>query len=229
VPSRGLTGVAVRKSLPTSPWGAHTIVVGGLAREGYSHERDRGPERCHPTHSTAGRHVHVAVPGALHVRLHEPGRRARSLADPRRGRPRSSCLDGSRRPTPHLRGTVAAVVAVLVARSLAAAVVAARTVTGTAYGFALAGERKLEVGAAAQRSPMPAISPARLGGLALATGGHAHGRRRVRLGVSRRNRSLSDGMARRLQTAHPAQSASGLEHCDAAHTTSVRSPQPSAS
>ena len=69
--------------------------------------------------------------------------------------------------TPHLLVTVALF-------SLAAAVVAARTVTGTAYGFALAGERKLEVGAArAAITHAGYLAGSLLGGLALATGGHA--------------------------------------------------------
>ncbi|HEX6699601.1 MAG TPA: MFS transporter [Gaiellaceae bacterium] len=54
----------------------------------------------------------------------------------------------------------------------AAAIVAARTVTGTTYGFVLAGERKLEVGAArAALTHVGYLAGSLLGGLALATGG----------------------------------------------------------
>jgi DHA1 family inner membrane transport protein len=58
--------------------------------------------------------------------------------------------------------------------SVAAAVVGARTVVGTAYGFALAGERKLEVGAArAVISHAGYLGGSFVGGAALAIGGHA--------------------------------------------------------
>jgi MFS transporter, DHA1 family, inner membrane transport protein len=57
---------------------------------------------------------------------------------------------------------------------LAAAIVAARTVTGTTYGFAIAGERKLEVGAArAALTHVGYLAGSLLGGAALATGGEA--------------------------------------------------------
>jgi DHA1 family inner membrane transport protein len=57
---------------------------------------------------------------------------------------------------------------------LAAAIVAARTVTGTTYGFALAGERKLEVGAArAVLTQIGYLAGSLLGGAALAVGGEA--------------------------------------------------------
>jgi predicted MFS family arabinose efflux permease len=58
--------------------------------------------------------------------------------------------------------------------SFAAIVVAARTVVGTAYGFALAGERKLEVGAARAAFTHAAyLGGSFIGGAALALGGHA--------------------------------------------------------
>jgi MFS transporter, DHA1 family, inner membrane transport protein len=57
---------------------------------------------------------------------------------------------------------------------LAAAIVAARTVTGTTYGFAIAGERKLEVGAArAALTHVGYLAGSLLGGAALAIGGDA--------------------------------------------------------
>jgi MFS transporter, DHA1 family, inner membrane transport protein len=57
---------------------------------------------------------------------------------------------------------------------LAAAIVAARTVTGTTYGFVLAGERKLEVGAArAALTHVGYLAGSLLGGAALAVGGEA--------------------------------------------------------
>jgi predicted MFS family arabinose efflux permease len=57
--------------------------------------------------------------------------------------------------------------------SFAAAVVAARTVVGTAYGFALAGERKLEIGAArAAITHAGYLAGSFVGGVALAAGGH---------------------------------------------------------
>jgi DHA1 family inner membrane transport protein len=57
--------------------------------------------------------------------------------------------------------------------SLAAVSVAARTVVGTAYGFALAGEQKLEVGAArAVITHAGYLAGSFLGGAALAVGGH---------------------------------------------------------
>ena len=57
---------------------------------------------------------------------------------------------------------------------LAAAIVAARTVTGTTYGFALGGERKLEVGAArAVLTQIGYLAGSLLGGVALAIGGEA--------------------------------------------------------
>jgi DHA1 family inner membrane transport protein len=69
--------------------------------------------------------------------------------------------------TPHLLVTVALF-------GLAAAIVAARTVTGTTYGFAIAGERKLEVGAArAALTHVGYLAGSLIGGAALATGGHA--------------------------------------------------------
>jgi MFS transporter, DHA1 family, inner membrane transport protein len=69
--------------------------------------------------------------------------------------------------TPHLLVTVALF-------GLAAAIVAARTVTGTTYGFALAGERKLEVGAArAALTHLGYLAGSLLGGAALAIGGDA--------------------------------------------------------
>jgi DHA1 family inner membrane transport protein len=62
----------------------------------------------------------------------------------------------------------------LVLFASAAVVVAARTVVGTAYGFALAGERKLEVGAArAAITHVGYLGGSLLGGVALALGGHA--------------------------------------------------------
>jgi predicted MFS family arabinose efflux permease len=58
--------------------------------------------------------------------------------------------------------------------SFAAVVVAARTVVGTAYGFALAGERKLEVGAArAVITHAGYLAGSLIGGAALAAGGHS--------------------------------------------------------
>jgi predicted MFS family arabinose efflux permease len=69
--------------------------------------------------------------------------------------------------TPHLLVTVALF-------GLAAAIVAARTVTGTTYGFVLAGERKLEVGAArAALTHVGYLAGSLLGGAALAIGGGA--------------------------------------------------------
>jgi MFS transporter, DHA1 family, inner membrane transport protein len=57
---------------------------------------------------------------------------------------------------------------------LAGAIVAARTVTGTTYGFAIAGERKLEVGAArAALTHVGYLAGSLLGGAALAIGGDA--------------------------------------------------------
>jgi predicted MFS family arabinose efflux permease len=57
---------------------------------------------------------------------------------------------------------------------LAAAIVGARTVTGTTYGFAIGGERKLEVGAArAALTHVGYLAGSLLGGAALAIGGHA--------------------------------------------------------
>lgn len=58
--------------------------------------------------------------------------------------------------------------------SFAAVVVGARTVVGTAYGFALAGERKLEIGAArAAITHAGYLAGSFVGGAALAAGGHA--------------------------------------------------------
>jgi MFS transporter, DHA1 family, inner membrane transport protein len=58
--------------------------------------------------------------------------------------------------------------------ALAAAIVAARTVTGTTYGFAIGGERKLEVGAArAVLTQIGYLAGSLLGGAALALGGDA--------------------------------------------------------
>jgi predicted MFS family arabinose efflux permease len=58
--------------------------------------------------------------------------------------------------------------------SFAAVVVAARTVVGTAYGFVLAGERKLEIGAArAAITHAGYLAGSFVGGAALAAGGHA--------------------------------------------------------
>ena len=55
---------------------------------------------------------------------------------------------------------------------LAAAIVAARTVTGTTYGFAIGGERKLEVGAArAALTHVGYLAGSLLGGAGLAVGG----------------------------------------------------------
>ena len=69
--------------------------------------------------------------------------------------------------TPHLLVTVALF-------GVAAAIVAARTVTGTTYGFAIGGERKLEVGAArAALTHMGYLAGSLIGGAALAIGGHA--------------------------------------------------------
>ena len=69
--------------------------------------------------------------------------------------------------TPHLLVTVALF-------GLAAAIVAARTVTGTTYGFVLGGERKLEVGAArAALTHVGYLAGSLLGGAALAIGGGA--------------------------------------------------------
>jgi len=69
--------------------------------------------------------------------------------------------------TPHLLVTVALF-------GLAAAIVAARTVTGTTYGFVLGGERKLEVGAArAALTHVGYLAGSLLGGAALAVGGGA--------------------------------------------------------
>jgi predicted MFS family arabinose efflux permease len=69
--------------------------------------------------------------------------------------------------TPNLLVTVALF-------GLAGAIVAARTVTGTTYGFALAGERKLEVGAArAALTHVGYLAGSLLGGAALAIGGDA--------------------------------------------------------
>jgi MFS transporter, DHA1 family, inner membrane transport protein len=57
---------------------------------------------------------------------------------------------------------------------VAAAIVAARTLTGTTYGFAIAGERKLEVGAArAALTHVGYLAGSLLGGAALAIGGDA--------------------------------------------------------
>lgn len=64
------------------------------------------------------------------------------------------------------------VVVTVVLFSFAAAVVAARTVVGTAQGFALAGERKLEVGAArAALTHAGYLAGSFVGGAALAVGG----------------------------------------------------------
>jgi DHA1 family chloramphenicol resistance protein-like MFS transporter len=69
--------------------------------------------------------------------------------------------------TPNLLVTVALF-------GLAAAIVAARTVVGTTYGFALGGERKLEVGAArAALTHVGYLAGSLLGGGALAVGGDA--------------------------------------------------------
>jgi predicted MFS family arabinose efflux permease len=58
--------------------------------------------------------------------------------------------------------------------SFAAVVVAARTVVGTTYGFVLAGERKLEIGAArAAITHAGYLAGSLVGGAALAAGGHA--------------------------------------------------------
>jgi MFS transporter, DHA1 family, inner membrane transport protein len=58
--------------------------------------------------------------------------------------------------------------------AVAAVIVGARTVAGTAYGFALAGERKLEVGAARSAfTHMGYLAGSLLGGAALAVGGYA--------------------------------------------------------
>jgi hypothetical protein len=58
--------------------------------------------------------------------------------------------------------------------SFAALVVAARTFVGTAYGFVLAGERKLEIGAArAAITHAGYLAGSFIGGAALAAGGHA--------------------------------------------------------
>jgi len=66
------------------------------------------------------------------------------------------------------------VVVTLALFSFAAAVVAARTVVGTGYGFALAGERKLEVGAARAAVTHAAyLAGSFVGGAALAVGGHS--------------------------------------------------------
>lgn len=66
------------------------------------------------------------------------------------------------------------VVVTLVLFSLAAVVVAARTVVGTAYGFALAGERKLEVGAARSAIQHAGyLVGSFVGGAALALGGYS--------------------------------------------------------
>lgn len=65
------------------------------------------------------------------------------------------------------------VVVTLALFSLAAVVVAARTVVGTGYGFALAGERKLEVGAARAAITHAAyLAGSFVGGVGLALGGH---------------------------------------------------------
>jgi predicted MFS family arabinose efflux permease len=56
----------------------------------------------------------------------------------------------------------------------AAAAVGARTVVGTAYGFAIAGDRKLEIGAArAAITHVAYLAGSLVGGVALAAGGHA--------------------------------------------------------
>ena len=69
--------------------------------------------------------------------------------------------------TPHLLVTLALF-------SFAAVVVAVRTVVGTTYGFSLAGERKLEVGAArAAVTHAGYLAGSFVGGVALAAGGHA--------------------------------------------------------
>lgn len=66
------------------------------------------------------------------------------------------------------------VVVTLVLFSLTAVVVAARTVVGTAYGFALAGERKLEVGAARSAIQHAGyLVGSFVGGAALALGGYS--------------------------------------------------------
>jgi hypothetical protein len=66
------------------------------------------------------------------------------------------------------------VIVTLALFSFAAAVVAARTVVGTGYGFAVAGERKLEVGAArAAITHAGYLAGSFVGGAALAVGGHA--------------------------------------------------------
>jgi hypothetical protein len=58
--------------------------------------------------------------------------------------------------------------------SFAAVVVAVRTVVGTTYGFVLAGERKLEIGAArAAITHAGYLAGSLVGGAALAAGGHA--------------------------------------------------------
>jgi predicted MFS family arabinose efflux permease len=69
--------------------------------------------------------------------------------------------------TPHLLVTLALF-------SSAAVVVAVRTVVGTTYGFSLAGERKLEVGAArAAITHAGYLAGSFVGGAALAAGGHS--------------------------------------------------------
>jgi hypothetical protein len=66
------------------------------------------------------------------------------------------------------------VVVTLALFSFAAVVVAARTVVGTGYGFALAGERKLEVGAARAAVTHAAyLAGSFIGGAGLAVGGYA--------------------------------------------------------
>jgi predicted MFS family arabinose efflux permease len=66
------------------------------------------------------------------------------------------------------------VIVTLALFSFAAAVVAARTVVGTGYGFAVAGERKLEVGAArAAITHAGYLAGSFVGGVALAVGGHS--------------------------------------------------------
>jgi predicted MFS family arabinose efflux permease len=66
------------------------------------------------------------------------------------------------------------VLATLALFSFAAVVVAARTVVGTTYGFVLAGERKLEVGAArAAITHAGYLAGSFVGGVALAVGGPA--------------------------------------------------------
>jgi predicted MFS family arabinose efflux permease len=100
------------------------------------------------------------------------------------------------------------VVVTLALFSFAAAAVAARTVVGTGYGFTLAGERKLEVGAARAAITHAAyLAGSFVGGAGLALGGYSAvgvafgGWRRIRRALPGCNDSISLRLDRELSTA----------------------------